>query len=129
MNLQNISTLFAEMGHLLTIRGVLSEARVVLEGLEELEPDLAIVDILHGGLEVACSDFRAAEHCYRKALDKDSGSELAKVSLAESLLLQKRFREGERLLGEVIEGGSDESSLRLARELEQGLRRGDFQNL
>jgi predicted Zn-dependent protease len=127
--LQSVSTLLAEMGHLLTLRGALPQARTVLEGLAELEPDLAICDVLAGGLEVAYRDFVAAESCFRKALGKEPTSDLAKASLAEALLLQKRFREGEKLLAEVIDRGTDQSAIQLANELGQAIRRGDFQNV
>lgn len=127
--LQSVSTLFAEMGHLLTLRGALPQAQEVLHGLAELEPDLSICDVLRGGVEIARRDFVAAETCFRTALEKSPQDDLAKASLAEALLLQKRFREGEKLLAEVIERGSDESSIQLAKELGEAIRRGDFQNV
>ncbi len=119
------ATLLAELGYLACTQAAFSDSEVLLDGLVELEPSSSAY-VLRGGLEVGRRQFQSAENFYRNAVEADPDSDVAKACLAESLLLQKRFREGERLLNQVIESGREETAVAMARALDVAVRDGSF---
>lgn len=121
-----LAELLAELGLYAMKHGQFARAQSLLDGLQELRPGDGGVDVLRGLLAFAREDFPAAEKAYREALGKNDGSDLAKAFLAESLIPQKRFREAEQLLGQVLTGEQDPSAVAFARSLHEGLRQGVF---
>lgn len=121
-----LAELFAELGLFAIKRGAFDRAQTLLAGLQELRPNDAGVDVLRGLLAFSRQEVQAAEKAYREALTKDADHLLAKAFLAESLIPQKRFREAEQILGQVMAGQGDASAVGFARSLHEGMRQGVF---
>jgi Flp pilus assembly protein TadD len=121
-----LAELLAELGLYATKQGDFARAQVLLDGLQELRPAEPHVDILRGLLAFGREDFAASEKAYREALGKDGESDLGRAFLAEALIPQKRFREAEQLLGQVMSSERDPSAVAFARSLHEALRQGVF---
>ncbi|HVS02005.1 MAG TPA: tetratricopeptide repeat protein [Thermoanaerobaculia bacterium] len=122
-----LAQLLAELCFYLIKQGDHERARVMLQGLKELRPQHPTPHILEGLFHFGRLDYPAAERSYRSGLEQEPANDLAKAFLAESLIPQRRYREAEKLLEEVIGRGADASAVALAQGLNEGLRQGLFQ--
>ena len=124
---RQLAGLLAEVAFLLIRQGELDRAQTVLAGLKELQPEHSSPHVLEGLCHFARLDFPAAERSYRASLTREPGNDLAKTFLAESLIPQRRYREAEDLLKQVLSGKRDQAAVTLAQGLDEGLRQGLFQ--
>ena len=125
-NQTNRQPLLGETAYLLSLEGRTEDALTVLAGFEELHPEASLVDLLRGGIETSRRDFLSAERSYRAGIQKDPDNEILEAHLAEALLLQKRFREGERLLSQLKKRATQPAALSHIEQLEEGIRTGEF---
>ncbi len=127
MSERNDVPLLAEMVYFLVHQGMIAEARVCLDGLEELRPSHPTTHLLNGLFYFALGKYTEAEQAYRKMLAITPDDHLAKAYLAESLIAQHRWREAESLLDTIPSEPTDDPAVRFATYLREGLREGIFQ--
>jgi tetratricopeptide (TPR) repeat protein len=70
------------------------------------------------------SDYDKALEICRDILDDYPGDTTAKLMMAENLIFKKRDSEAAVLLDQVLGSDADEASMKLARDLKQGISQG-----
>lgn len=124
-----LAGLLGELSLYLLRAGSPDAAERALEALEALERGSARAPqtaFLRGYIAFAKGRFSEAEACYRRHLDRVDGDDLARAFLAESLLVQRRWREAESLLETVRRANRDARAVALAASLDQGHREGVY---
>lgn len=120
--------LLAELTLFATHAGAIERGRELWKGLSALHPTHAATRLLDGMLHTLAGSFEKAEASYRQILGDDPEHVGARTFLAESLIGQKRWREAEAVLGEVVaEGNEDDPAVTYAAELKGALDKGLFQ--
>lgn len=119
--------LLAELTLFATHAGATERGREFWSGLAALNPDHAATRLLDGMLHTLAGSFEKAEASYRKILEGDSDHVGARTFLAESLIGQKRWREAEEILADVVESGREDPAVTYAGELKGALEKGLFQ--
>lgn len=120
----DLPKLLAELGFFLTRIGLFAEASLMGRGLTELRPASSQGPMLQGYVAFAVGRLPEAEKHYRAALAKAPDDNTVRAFLGETLLAQRRTREGEDLLGKAAAG--NDAGARLAKELLDGSRQGLF---
>ena len=124
---KDIPALLAELSVLAMKIGADDKAKLWLEAIAELEPGHATTDLLYGLYHFSRQEFSAAERRYRMGLEKAPNDDLTRTFLAESLIPQRRYREAGELLEKVLTGGSNPDAVEFAKNLNEGLQQGYFQ--
>lgn len=119
--------LLAEFTLFATHAGATERGREFWSGLAALNPDHAATRLLDGMLHTLTGNFEEAEASYRRILEDDSEHIGARTFLAESLVGQKRWREAEEILAEVVGSGTEDPAVTYAAELKGALDKGLFQ--
>lgn len=119
--------LLAELTLFATHAGATERGREFWSGLAALNPDHAATRLLDGMLHTLTGNFEEAEASYRRILEDDSEHIGARTFLAESLVGQKRWREAEEILAEVVGSGTEDPAVTYAAELKGALDKGLFQ--
>ena len=106
-----------EAGFVLRDAGRLDEAETIFLGMRELLPESELPDVALGSISLQRGEFSKAQAACEQGLRLQPGSLYARVHRAEALLFQRRRREAEAELREVIAADPHSPHSRTARAL------------
>lgn len=123
---ETLPRLLLEMGYWGLKRGSLSDAQRLLKGAQALRPQDPTAGLFEGMAHFAAGEYALAEKTYRRVLGA-CDDDLTRTFLAEALIAQRRWRDAQALLAEVLKGSRDKPAVAFARELLNGLAHGVLQ--